>query len=59
MSLFKKPKKSQMVEQVINEWISIVNAHEDFLEYLGAKYNLDIMTEWKQFIAEWTKENWQ
>lgn len=59
MSLFKKSKTAQMIDQIINEWASLVNAHEDFLEYLGAKYNLDIMTEWKQFIAEWTKENWQ
>lgn len=59
MSLFKKSKNAQILDQIINEWASIVNAHEDFLEYLGHKYNLDIMTEWKQFIAEWTKENWQ
>ena len=59
MSLFKRTKTAQMIEQIINEWASLVNAHEDFLEYLGAKYNLDIMTEWKQFISKWTKENWQ
>lgn len=57
MSLFKKSKQAQMVDDIINEWASLVNAHEDFLEHLGNKYNIDIMTEWKQFIVEWTKEN--
>lgn len=59
MSLFKKSKQAQMLEQVINEWASIVNAHEDFLEYLGAKYNIDIIKEWKKFIDNWSKENLQ
>lgn len=59
MSLFKKSKQAQMLEQVINEWVSIVNAHEDFLEYLGAKYNIDIIKEWKKFIDNWSKENLQ
>ena len=57
MSLFKKSKNAQMIDQIISEWASLVNAHEDFLEHLGAKYNIDIMTEWKNFIEEWSKEN--
>ena len=57
MSLFKKSKNAQMLDQIISEWASLVNAHEDFLEHLGSKYNIDIMTEWKNFIEEWSKEN--
>lgn len=59
MSLFKKSKEAQIIDQVINEWASIVNAHEDFLEYLGTKYNIDIIKEWKNFIDNWSKENLQ
>lgn len=63
MSLFKgltETIKSHFVKQsspLEDELISLLNAHEEFLDRIGTKYNIDIMTEWKDFIAEWIFEN--
>ena len=32
--------------------ISVITTHEDFLELLSYKYNIDIIKEWTRFIDE-------
>lgn len=54
MSPFKGKKKLQdEVIRLESYYISLINMHEEFLEILGTKYNIDIITEWNEYLKKW------
>lgn len=57
MSPFKSKKKLQdEVIRLESYYISLINMHEEFLEILGTKYNINIVKEWSEFLNKWNEE---
>ena len=46
-----KPYKQKMSEME-NILIHVITTHEDFLELLSYKYDIDIITEWEDFLMK-------
>lgn len=54
MLSFKNTKKLQQeVIKMESYFTSLINMHEEFLEILGTKYNIDIITEWNEYLKKW------